>query len=383
MTTLSESKEEQTLLNCLRDPQNYDFSTTYDFDKLQELCSYHRIRPQLYEMLKNNPSLPSEFRSYLKSHREQWAFRNLAFLAAAQQINTAFKDSHIDLLFYKGGLLSQAIYQDFSLRESSDLDIIVSPENLKEVTLILTELGYSLCRDNNLWNKELFISSDSEIEWFHPDKQITLDLHWRPNHPRTGLNFSFEDCLQHSQKLEIQNYSYPIMTEAFSFLVLSCHRVKSPQRRLCHLLDLIRLSEKDTFNWQELAQLSQHFQLEKVIAKTLISIQSVKPTWQTSTEIIRILPCNWKQLEQKTEDLQPVINIPALSLTRVAQAIRFLLYSTSNHYSIRKKISSSTFVFFHPSVQVMRQVLLPNKLRYLYPLIIPMIYLRMALTKSR
>ncbi|MDD7984749.1 nucleotidyltransferase family protein [Lentisphaera marina] len=378
----SESNEESVLLNCLRSPQTYDFNHPFDLDKLKSLCTYHRIRPQLYELLKANPHLPEGFKSYLKEHRKQWTFRNLAFLREAQTINHAFDNAGIDILFYKGGLLSQKIYGDFSIRESCDLDIIVPPNKLLQVGELLTELGYKISRDPELWGKEVFVKADSEIEWFNEEKQITIDLHWRPNHPRTGLNFSFVDCIKHAQVYEFQNHDFTVMQAEFTFLLLACHRIKSPQRRLCHLLDLLTLSQKNTLDWNLIAQLSKEFDLQRVLSKTFTSILAIDPEIKTPNAISKILPPNWQNDHILNEDSHPLKPFREKDVSWFKKSLNFMLYSASNHDSVRKKISCNCYIFLRPSVEVMRKILLSPKLSYLYPLIIPFVYFQLALKKK-
>ena len=372
------SIEEEVLLQCLRDPQNYSFETSFDLQSFQTLCEYHRIRPQLYEMLKNNKTTPSDLLAYLKIHREQWTFRNLAFMAEAKKLNAAFSKADIDIIFYKGGLLSQEIYGDFAIRESSDLDIIVPPNRLIEIGDLLSKLGYKLCRDPQLWGHETFFLSDSEIEWHHEEKQITLDLHWRPNNPRTGLNFSYEDCKTYSRFLELQNDSFRLTALEFTFLLLACHRLKSPQRRLCHLLDLITLFEKSQFNWGTMTKLIEKFKLQKIMAKTLVSILSINPNVSLPQKLLDSLPIGWQQNGIGREDLDCIKNNSSNNKTWLRSSWDFLVYSASNHYSLKKKMACNSFIFLYPSVQVMRTILLKPKIRFLYPLVIPLVYIKLA-----
>jgi hypothetical protein len=376
------SNEEQVLLNCLRDPQSYDFSSAFDLETFKELCEYHRIRPQLYEMLKINPSLPPELKSYLLAHREQWTLRNLAFLSEAQKINASFKTADIEVIFYKGGLLSQEIYGDFAIRESCDLDIIVAPEKLLQVGELLTELGYKLSRDPELWGKELFFNSDSEIEWFNKDKNINIDLHWRPNHPRTGFNFSFCDCRKNSRYLDLQGQHFQVMQKEFTFMLLVCHRIKSTQRRFCHLLDLINLLEDPELNWNLVMAHVKKFKLEKVLAKSFTSIKAIHPEYLIPLEVSKALPNQWQNKNYATEDLKPLRKSRQKPQSWLKKSTEFILYSASNHDSLRKKISCNSFIFLHPSVEVMRAILLSPKWTFLYPFIIPFIYLKLALFKK-
>ena len=373
------SIEEEVLLQCLRDPQNYSFETSFDLQSFQTLCEYHRIRPQLYEMLKNNKTTPPDLLAYLKTHREQWTFRNLAFMAEAKKLKAAFSKADIDIIFYKGGLLSQEIYGDFSIRESCDLDIIVPPNRLIEVGDLLSKLGYNISRDSELWGKELFFELESEINWFHQDKDILIDLHWKLNHPRHCFDISYNDCLSHSKSLILQSTLFKVLEVNFSFFVLCLHRLKDPTRRLCHLLDLQALLICPEFsNTKALHHFVSRSHMT-CLAKNLYALKIINK-YDLAFNTDEILVSDWEKKYLSSYDLDLTqIKDSVSSYNWLKSTMIYLHYHSSNHESYKRKFMSIFRITALPTTRMLRIVCLKKQYLWVYLFIKPPTYLYLLL----
>jgi hypothetical protein len=116
--------------------------------------------------------------------------RNAIMLAELQRIAAAFVD--VKLLVFKGPLLSQQLYGDPHLRDFSDLDLLVAPEDVDRAIAILAALGY---RDPEPVPRDklaLHRRSNNASILVHDAKRIVVDLHWRftPAHLPPDLSFS-------------------------------------------------------------------------------------------------------------------------------------------------------------------------------------------------
>ena len=117
-----------------------------DWDFLIRTAHYHRVLPLLYQTLCHvaSDSVPEWAMVSLRKRFHANAQRNLFLLAELLQILHLLGEHHIPAVPYKGPILSVVLYGDVSLRQFSDLDIIVPAENAVYYTHLTLPTIYSV-----------------------------------------------------------------------------------------------------------------------------------------------------------------------------------------------------------------------------------------------
>ena len=94
-----------------------------------------------------------------------------------EQVSKLFTENQIPLLFLKGPVIAADLYGDISLRTSRDLDILIPITHFERAEKLLLSLGYEkepVLSVLNDWKWR-----DHHIVYFHPQKCIMLEIHWR------------------------------------------------------------------------------------------------------------------------------------------------------------------------------------------------------------
>jgi hypothetical protein len=120
-------------------------SRVSDWPYLLSAAAEHGIRPLLYHNLNRFCAdlVPETAAQSLREFVFDNASQNLLLTVELLGLLNGLRDRGIAAVSFKGPVLSHWAYGDLGLRESSDLDIIVSKRNLHEAILFLSDRGYS------------------------------------------------------------------------------------------------------------------------------------------------------------------------------------------------------------------------------------------------
>lgn len=122
----------ESLRELLQDP-------SLDWDKVWSLLQYHKIRP-----LFSDAARRANFKNAVTSKCDQFALEqsllHLLVSKELEQLLAKFRSEGVSILPYKGLLFLKEIYQNKSLRESGDVDLVVNPDDaLKAINILLAE----------------------------------------------------------------------------------------------------------------------------------------------------------------------------------------------------------------------------------------------------
>jgi hypothetical protein len=137
----------------------------------------HGIFPLLASHLKtwDEPCRPpEEIMTFLSRVLLEGCVRNLRLGRQVRTITTALEDAGIPVLLLKGHALARTVYPDPALRQSSDIDLLVKPDDFTRCEPVFKDLGYS-CPVRNFHVSRY----DAHHQTFHPPgKGIPVELHW-------------------------------------------------------------------------------------------------------------------------------------------------------------------------------------------------------------
>ena len=97
--------------------------------RVQLLSRLHRIRPVVYRVLLNT-IVPEEFKTLLKNELHSITLQNFSIAKETERIVIKLENAGITLIPYKGVAFSKQFYGDISMRESSDIDLVIDPTSL-------------------------------------------------------------------------------------------------------------------------------------------------------------------------------------------------------------------------------------------------------------
>ncbi|WP_168502451.1 nucleotidyltransferase family protein [Anabaena sp. UHCC 0187] len=242
-----------------------------NWDKLIEIAQQQRVLPLLYSSLSKNFSevVPKAILSKLRLDFLAQTRRSLLLSGELVRLLNLFAEEKISVLPFKGPVLAASAYGNLSLRQFSDLDILVHPKDVEKAKQIFLSQGYNMKIERievTQEQKAAFVRSQSihklvreaAYPFIHPETELVVELHWgvMPNY------FSFpidsEALWQDLEPVTIAGKSVPNLSPENTLLMLAGHGTKdcwTNLARICDVAELIRSHPQ--LNWQKLMEIAR------------------------------------------------------------------------------------------------------------------------------
>jgi hypothetical protein len=259
--------------------------TGVNWSKVLELAEYHNVRPLLRRSLKmaRCDLVPETIMAKLECFNWQNTQRNLSFAAELIRLVKVFERQRIPIATFKGVALAEAIYGDLSLREVSDLDLIVPETAACQAERMLTSCGYvALFPDSNY--RSTFQRYHGQYEFRHARTHLTVDLHWRFS--SAGIPFALDstEIWNRLERVSLFGQSVPTLARDDLALFLAAHGTKDGWTRLKWLCDFaMYISGNQDIQWDAImcraqrANASRALLLAVLLASDLLDAQVPAP----------------------------------------------------------------------------------------------------------
>jgi len=253
--------------------------TAEEWDDLLTLLRPHGIYPLLAVHLKGwdeEYRPPEKVMEYLSQALISGCVRNLRNGIQVQEITNALEEAGIATIVLKGHALARTVYKDPAIRHSSDIDILVKPEDIQRCEPVFEKLGY-LCPVKNFQTSRYF----THHQLFYPQKKgLVVELHWTADHNynmfSTGwLDYAFENRVKISSD-DLNCYTFDPVSH---LIFLTFHHIFQHQSlRLDWICDIAGLMKSLTYpdEWEKLRStcVSNHIRIPLEIALTAGSFWS-------------------------------------------------------------------------------------------------------------
>ncbi|NIP37872.1 MAG: hypothetical protein GWM89_02195 [Candidatus Dadabacteria bacterium] len=173
--------------------------------------------------------------------------KNLFLTSVLLEIIKELNELGIEAVPYKGPVLSKLLYDDITVREFLDLDIIVHKKHIKRVKEYLISKNYKSQFDLTDREQNYYLNSKYYyINFTRNDSRAAIDLHWALSAPNYSFSKPLDYFCANLDKIEIDNTSIAVLKTEDLFLQLCIHGAKHNFSRFNWITDLVNLSEANT-----------------------------------------------------------------------------------------------------------------------------------------
>lgn len=238
---------------------------TLDWSYLLQLVARRGLMPLLYWNLKaiGPEAVPQAILAQLQGDFQANARRNLLRTRELLQILALFTAHQVPMIPYKGPVLAALLYGNLSLREFSDLDILIPAQYLSKAKELLLSQGYHPWTDPEhpasprSYNLQ-FVRGEAGTE--------LLELHWRVTPPYFAYGVELEAFWERLQPLSLAGVTVQGFSPEDLLLILCVHGGKDDWRRLkwvCDVAGLLRL--QPDLDWDQVLRLAGSSGCERML----------------------------------------------------------------------------------------------------------------------
>jgi hypothetical protein len=183
--------------------------------------------PLLYRFVKSLPPelIPGDIREKLRQSYFRTYQRNLEFAEVIGRIQSELARAGIKGVFLRGLGLAELEYGNPALRWFSDIDLLVSRQNVPPVVEILDSMG-GAPREGSLFDA-YHMKHHFHVERILDDGSgATIELHWNLDHHYTMFTIDVEGVIERAGMEQVGDVTIPILEPHDQLLGLCLHVVK-------------------------------------------------------------------------------------------------------------------------------------------------------------
>jgi hypothetical protein len=302
---------------------------------------------------------------------------NLTWLGEWQRILLAFRAAGISVISLKGPGLALLAYGNITLREFSDLDLLIQPVDVLRARDVLVREGYRLRYPLRGDSKNALLSTRNRELAFVRDRPGTLiELHWGVLHEMFSFQLPVEELFKSARVEHQEGFSFLSPSREGLLLYLCAHGTKhcwSCFRWLCDVASYVKRTPE--LDWKTCMQSADDAGCDLVLKHGLLLAQQVLGL--DLPEAVRSY-CD-------SAEARALTDMAARFLFRGDTDVGYfeaLQYQSAFAKDWRGR---SRFVLervFVPEEQDWQEMRLPDSLRFLYYAVRPLRFMRQRIAKA-
>lgn len=224
-----------------RAPRSYEHAPRSAAERamLREEAERHHVLPLLARAA--GPAAEPE----LIASARQTAMRSLAAVETLRRAMAALADAGIPALAWKGPALSHLAWGDPGCRESQDLDIVVSSEQLHAARQALESVGWTRRHALSAAQESAIFRGQGALEMTGPFDPPLLELHWEFSALKYAGRLPVREVLARARPLRIAGAALQTPDAADTLALLAQHGCKHAWGRLEDVAVFSMLAARD------------------------------------------------------------------------------------------------------------------------------------------
>jgi hypothetical protein len=270
------------------------------------LISAHGVLPLAYQAIHKyaKDAISTENYNHLKQNYMSTVGRNMLMAAELIKVMALLEKNGIESLAFKGPTLAQMAYGDISLRYNWDLDLLIRKEQLEQAIELLKSQGYEPAFQMTPAQYKSYASISHDFCLYSPRGDIPIELHWRLFSNEFMVHIDDADFFANSSEVTIQGKPIKSFNTEQLLVYLATHGAKHQWERMEWLVDIARVIEKQSIDWDHLVSISEQTQSLTIVLTTLQLCQNILGT-QLPGNVAGLT--QEKTIQRKTKSMQSLL----------------------------------------------------------------------------
>lgn len=357
----------------------------YNIQSLITLSSSHGILPIVYKTLKSlsksNPSL-KKILSEIKPLYMSIVQRNMLMTSELIRIMQILEANNIHALAFKGPTLAQMAYGDITLRQYSDLDILVDEKDLFNAGKIISASSYAPDVELEYLNNQTLLEISNDLGFHHSSNNTYIELHWKLFQKKLSTTLDKHTFTSNPTVVNIQGNRIKTLQTDLLLVYLCRHGSKHMWERIEWITDIDRLiCQCNTIDWNAVWHYSQTM---KSINTLLLGLSLSKELFNTPfpDTIITEINKRHKIEHLKTHTLTRINQTLSKQNSGITAMLQQFAYHAKLYDSFGDKVKYYISSIFKVTRADILNVNLPRYLSFLYIIIRPFRLANKYLTRN-
>ena len=242
-----------------------------EWEAVLRLADQHGTSSLTYRnLLPLNDAVPSAAMAALRKRYEENVRKSLFLARELIRILDCLDGLGIEVIPYKGLVLSEIYYGDMALRESGDLDLFVHSQDVARIEQAVRELGYTTRVPIPDVATEDYIASGYECTFDSPAGKNLLELQWALQPHFYAVDFDMDGLFERALNVTVAGRDVKTPSAEDLLLVLSLHAAKHVWGRLIWLCDIGQILKREKLDWDWVQSRARESGIERILRVTLL-----------------------------------------------------------------------------------------------------------------
>jgi len=247
---------------------------------VQQFTLRHGVLPLLYARLKSlenglSPELiPGEAMKDLQALYLTNTLRNLRLSQMLVRVLSQLSEAGIPVMPIKGPVLAEQLYSDLSLRQFSDLDILIHAEDFLATYRILETAGFRPAFPVDSKIEPWLLRSETEHSFFYQNDM--LEVHWAIAEKGVQYPIKEDQLWQNPLTIELPEKSLHALSPQNLLLLLCIHGAKHLWSRLIWVADVAHFVKTyPQINWGDSLERARKLGFYRIICLGLFMAENI------------------------------------------------------------------------------------------------------------
>lgn len=249
-----------------------------DWQEFNRLAEYHCITlPVAYVLLYHGGDVvPASIKTHLQQQLIRARQVNMIWLSELHRILRAFESAGIGVISVKGPAFALQAYGNLSLREFTDLDLLVLPQDVPSASAVLLREGYRLLLSASGHEANLLRSENRQLDFINDASGTAVDLHWALLHTMFPYQLETDRLFTSAKTACLDGNAFLTLSSENLLLYLCAHGTKHCWIHLRSLCDVAcHLRSAGDLDWEACFHLAEETHSELVLKHSLLLAQNV------------------------------------------------------------------------------------------------------------
>ena len=242
-----------------------------DWEAVLRLADNHGMSSLLYQnLLGFGDMVPSVVLETLRQRYEKNVYKSLFLTRELMRILDCLEGRGIEVIAYKGVVLSEVYYGDMALRQTGDIDMFVRRRDVGRSKSALQEMGYTTRLVIPEDAVEDYIISGYEWTFDGAAGPNLLELQWALQPRFYAVDFDMDGLFDRAVKVTVAGQSMKTPSPEDLLLVLSVHAAKHVWGRVILLRDLAQILKLGNLNWDWVQSQARELGIQRILWVTFL-----------------------------------------------------------------------------------------------------------------